>query len=510
MLRDILAIATAGEHVGQVNGLAAYQVGDEIFGVPARITATTRLGDGQVVDIQRETQLGGPVHAKGVLILSSFLAARYSRFQPHSIIGSLVFEQTYGLVEGDSASLAELVALLTSIGDVPVRQCLAMTGSVDQFGNVQAIGAVNEKIEGFFDLCAARGLDGTHGVVIPESNVAQLMLREDVIAAVAAGRFALHAVGTVDDALEVLTGWPRRRRRAERRHGQRPDRQAPARVHDDPPRRAALHAPPGAAHAARRRRQGRNMNDCRPIASPVLAVLDDAAAGSAALELSSTLARALQRELSVVYVESARSLVAAALPFTQVLSHSGSGWVPLLPADVEQGFRAHAARLRELAERIAVRDAVSWSLRVVRGSLPGAAIDLYAESDLLLLAASPPPWSPGERLAHRPRRRPVVAVLAEGSAAGQRALVVASRLAQALGRRARVDPPRPRGESASGRPAGVRRAGAIRRAGAATGAASIRSRSRCCAARSCWSADAPASWLTRRTSRAPAASLAAR
>ncbi len=206
MLRDILAIATTGEQVGQVNGLAAYQVGDEIFGVPARITATTRLGDGQVVDIQRETQLGGPVHAKGVLILSSFLAARYSRFQPHSIIGSLVFEQTYGLVEGDSASLAELVALLTSIGDVPVRQSLAVTGSVDQFGNVQAIGAVNEKVEGFFDLCAARGLDGTQGVVIPHSNAAQLMLRDDVVAAVAAGRFALHAVRTVDDALEVLTG----------------------------------------------------------------------------------------------------------------------------------------------------------------------------------------------------------------------------------------------------------------------------------------------------------------
>jgi predicted ATP-dependent protease len=206
MLRGILAIPTAGEQVGQVNGLAAYQVGDETFGVPARITATTRLGDGQVVDIQRETQLGGPVHAKGVLILASFLASRYSRFQPHSIVGSLVFEQTYGTVEGDSASLAELVALLTSIGDVPVRQCLAMTGSVDQFGNVQAIGAVNEKVEGFFDLCTARGLDGTHGVVIPESNVAQLMLREDVIAAVAGGHFALHAVRTVDDALEVLTG----------------------------------------------------------------------------------------------------------------------------------------------------------------------------------------------------------------------------------------------------------------------------------------------------------------
>jgi predicted ATP-dependent protease len=161
-----------------------------------------------VVDIQRETRLAGPLHAKGVLILASFLAARFSRFQPHSIVGSLVFEQTYGLVEGDSASLAELVALMTSIGDVPVRQCLAVTGSVDQFGTVQAVGAVNEKVEGFFDLCAARGLNGSHGVLVPLSNAAQLMLRDDVVEAVAQGRFAVHAVHTVDDALEVLTGLP--------------------------------------------------------------------------------------------------------------------------------------------------------------------------------------------------------------------------------------------------------------------------------------------------------------
>jgi hypothetical protein len=167
-------------------------------------------------------------------------------------------------------------------------------------------------------------------------------------------------------------------------------------------------------------------------AGTVLAVLDDAAAGSASLELSSTLARALQRGLSVVYVESASSLVAAALPFTQVLSHSGSRWVPLLPADVEQGFRAQAARLRQLVERIALRDALSWSLRVVRGSLPGAAIDLYAESDLLLLATTATPWTRGKGLAHQPRRRPVVAVVTEGSEAGQRALVIATRLAQAL------------------------------------------------------------------------------
>ena len=208
MLRDIIAIPTAGAQVGQINGLAAYEAGGQTFGAPSRITATTRLGEGRVVDIQRETRMGGPVHAKGVLILSSFLAARYSRLRTHAISASLVFEQTYGMVEGDSASLAELVALLSSIGEVPIRQSFAMTGSVDQFGNAQAVGAVNEKLEGFFDLCAARGLDGSHGAVIPASTVAMLMLRADVVDAVAAGRFAIHAVHSVDDALEVLTGMP--------------------------------------------------------------------------------------------------------------------------------------------------------------------------------------------------------------------------------------------------------------------------------------------------------------
>jgi len=206
--RDILMIDTAGERVGQVNGLSVYEAGDEAFGMVARISATSRLGDGQVIDVQRETRLGGPVHAKGVLILTSFLAARYSRLRPYSIMASLVFEQTYGMVEGDSASLGELLALLSSIADVPVRQCLAVTGSVNQFGDVQAIGGVNEKIEGFFDICAMRGLDGSHGVLIPEANVGHLMLREDVVEAVAAGRFAIHAVRSVDGALGLMTGLP--------------------------------------------------------------------------------------------------------------------------------------------------------------------------------------------------------------------------------------------------------------------------------------------------------------
>jgi predicted ATP-dependent protease len=206
--RDILMIDTTGERVGQVNGLSVYEAGNEAFGMVTRISATSRVGEGQVIDVQRETLLGGPLHAKGVLILTSFLAARFSRLQPHAIQASLVFEQTYGMVEGDSASLAELLALLSSIAGVPVRQGLAVTGSVNQFGDVQAIGGVNEKIEGFFDICALRGLDGSQGVLMPEANVGHLMLRDDVVEAVAAGRFAIHAVRHVDGALELMTGQP--------------------------------------------------------------------------------------------------------------------------------------------------------------------------------------------------------------------------------------------------------------------------------------------------------------
>lgn len=207
-LRDILMITTQGRRTGQINALSVYEIAGERFGMPMRITATTRLGHGQVIDVQRESSLSGPLQAKGVMILASFLAARYSRREPHSIVASLVFEQTYGVVEGDSASLAELVALLSSIADVPVLQGLAVTGSVNQLGDVQAIGGINEKIEGFFDLCATRGLDGRQGVVLPQANVTHLMLRDDVVDAVAAGRFSLHAVSTVDDALAVLTGLP--------------------------------------------------------------------------------------------------------------------------------------------------------------------------------------------------------------------------------------------------------------------------------------------------------------
>ncbi|HEX5337450.1 MAG TPA: ATP-binding protein, partial [Gallionella sp.] len=206
ILRGVLHIATKGEQMGQVNALSVFQLGDFAFAQPSRITASTRLGSGVLLDIQREIKLGGAIHSKGVLILSSFLASRYAADQPLSLSASLVFEQTYGAVEGDSASVAELCALLSSLAKLPIRQSLAVTGSVDQFGRVQAIGAVNEKIEGFFDICHKRGLTGEQGVLIPASNVAHLMLRRDVIDAVAAGNFKIYPLETVDQAVELLTG----------------------------------------------------------------------------------------------------------------------------------------------------------------------------------------------------------------------------------------------------------------------------------------------------------------
>jgi len=206
--RDIVRIDTAGSAVGQINGLAVLQLGSFSFGRPSRITARVRLGSGHLIDIEREAKLGGPLHSKGVLILSGFLQSRYAVRTPFSLAATLVFEQSYGGVDGDSASSAELYALLSALADVPLRQDLAVTGSVDQGGQVQAIGGVNEKIEGFFDICRARGLSGTQGVLIPRANVAHLVLRQDVVDAVAQGQFAVYAVDHIDQGIELLTGMP--------------------------------------------------------------------------------------------------------------------------------------------------------------------------------------------------------------------------------------------------------------------------------------------------------------
>jgi len=206
ILRGTVLIDTTGATVGQVNGLAVIGLGDFMFGRPNRITARLSMGSGKIIDIEREVDLGGPIHSKGVLILSRYLASHYVLDRPLSLSASLVFEQSYGGIEGDSASTAELCALLSALADAPIRQSLAITGSVNQFGQVQAIGGVNEKIEGFFDICRGRGLTGEQGVVVPASNVRHLMLRHEVVAAVREGRFHVHAVEHVDQALSLLTG----------------------------------------------------------------------------------------------------------------------------------------------------------------------------------------------------------------------------------------------------------------------------------------------------------------
>ena len=206
ILRGTYLLETEGAKIAQVNGLSIFQLDSYSFGRPSKITATARLGTGKVIDIEREVELGGSIHSKGVLILSSYMANRYAKEQPLSLSASLVFEQSYGMVEGDSASVAELCALLSAVAKLPIDQSFAVTGSVNQLGQIQAIGAVNEKIEGFFDICKARKLTGSQAVIIPASNVKHLMLRSDVVSAVKEKQFNVYAAETVDQVMELLTG----------------------------------------------------------------------------------------------------------------------------------------------------------------------------------------------------------------------------------------------------------------------------------------------------------------
>jgi len=204
--RGTVLIDTHGSAVGQINALSVIDLGNFRFAQPTRITATTRLGEGEVIDIQREVELGGPIHSKGVMILSALLGTRYAKDLPLSLSASLVFEQTYGEVDGDSASVAEFCTLISSLTEAPILQSLAITGSVNQHGQVQAIGGVNEKIEGFFDVCRSNGLSDNNGVLIPAANVKHLMLRRDVVEAVATGQFQIYPIETVDQAISLLTG----------------------------------------------------------------------------------------------------------------------------------------------------------------------------------------------------------------------------------------------------------------------------------------------------------------
>ena len=218
MLEDVLVVPTEGTAVGQINGLAVYDLGYHAFGLPGRVTARVGLGREGVVNIEREARMSGSTHDKGVLILTGFLRGTFASETPLSMTASIAFEQSYSGVDGDSASSTEVYAILSALSGVPIRQDLAVTGSVDQGGRVQAIGGVNEKIEGFFELCAQRGLSGTQGVLIPDSNVADLQLGHEVVAAVEKGRFHIYPVARIEEGIELLTGLPAGGRGADGKH----------------------------------------------------------------------------------------------------------------------------------------------------------------------------------------------------------------------------------------------------------------------------------------------------
>lgn len=204
--RNVILIDTSGAAVGQINGLSVMSVGDFEFGAPSRLTASIGLGREGVIDLQREAKLGGPIHTKGVLILSGYLTDKYAQDKPLSLTARIAFEQSYGMVEGDSASSTELYALISALSGVPIKQNFAVTGSVNQKGEVQAIGGVNEKIEGYFEVCKAKRLNGNEGVLIPESNAQNLVLKPEVVDAVKAGKFHIYPVKTIDEGIEMLTG----------------------------------------------------------------------------------------------------------------------------------------------------------------------------------------------------------------------------------------------------------------------------------------------------------------
>jgi predicted ATP-dependent protease len=204
--RNVILIETEGEKVGQVNGLAVLSLGDYGFGKPSKITASIGVGKKGIIDIEREAQMGGPTHTKGVMILSGYLDGQYAQDEPLSLTARLAFEQSYSGVDGDSASSTELYAMLSALSGKPIRQQFAVTGSVNQKGEVQAIGGVNEKVEGFYEVCKVKGLTGKEGCVIPFSNVQNLMLKEEVVKAIKEGRFHIYPVKTINEGIEVLTG----------------------------------------------------------------------------------------------------------------------------------------------------------------------------------------------------------------------------------------------------------------------------------------------------------------
>jgi ATP-dependent Lon protease len=201
---DTYLVATSGKAVGQINGLSVYDTGEHSFGKPSRITVRTSVGRAGVINIERESDLSGPIHNKGVLVLSGFLRGKFARNKPLVMSASICFEQSYGGVDGDSASSTEIYAIISSLSRIPIKQGIAVTGSVNQYGEIQPIGGVNEKIEGFFDVCKAKRLTGRQGVIIPIQNVSDLQLRDDVIDAVKGGKFHIYPVSKIEQGIEIL------------------------------------------------------------------------------------------------------------------------------------------------------------------------------------------------------------------------------------------------------------------------------------------------------------------
>ncbi len=208
IVEDTLIVNTSGQKVGQVNGLAVLDLGDYSFGKPSRISASTYVGKSGVINIERETKMSGRIHDKAIMIIAHYLGSKYAAKKPISLSASITFEQLYEMIEGDSATCAELYALLSSISGVPLKQSFALTGSMDQNGEVQPIGGVNEKIEGYYHLCKIRGLDGSHGVIIPRRNIKHLMLKQEVVDSIAEDKFSIYAIDRVEEGLELLTGMP--------------------------------------------------------------------------------------------------------------------------------------------------------------------------------------------------------------------------------------------------------------------------------------------------------------
>ena len=213
ILRDFIIIKTTNKAIGQINCLAVRKVGNYAYGHPTRVTATIRLGKGKIIDIQREIKMAGPIHSKAGLIIANYLSSHFNQSQNFALSASLAFEQVYVWTDGDSASVGELCALLSALAEIPINQFLAVTGSIDQYGEVQAVGGVNEKIEGFYDICKAKGLTGNQGVLMPKVNKKNLMLREDIVNAVKNKQFFIYEITTIDEAISLLTGWPAGKRK---------------------------------------------------------------------------------------------------------------------------------------------------------------------------------------------------------------------------------------------------------------------------------------------------------